>query len=218
MKKIFLSLATVALLASCGGSQNNAETATEEETPQEQTPSQADDLLITDTYVVDVETSVLKWAGDKIVGNGHVGTINIKGGVVELNEGTVVGGEITVDMNTMVETDFDSQEYADKLIVHLKSEDFFKVEQFPTAVIKVKSVTDGSVTADLTILETTKEITFPAQIVVDGEVVTVNASFSINRTDWGIIYGSGSFFDQLTKDKIIKDQIDFEVNVKAEKK
>ncbi|MEY5041425.1 MAG: hypothetical protein RLZZ414_973, partial [Bacteroidota bacterium] len=58
--------------------------------------------------------------------------------------------------------------------------------------------------------------TFPATITVADDKVNVTANFSINRTDWGIVYGSGSFTD-LAKDKVIKDEIDFQVNIVANK-
>lgn len=209
MKKLFLSLATVALLASCGGSHETVEA-------QEVESTENMDHSAHEVYKIDLEASSVKWAGDKIVGDGHHGSIGIQSGEIHVAEGAVAMAEIVIDMNTITEEDAGSVEYAEKLVGHLKSEDFFKVENYPTSKIVVKSVEDNNVTAELTILDVTKQITFPATISMDGDKANVTANFSINRTDWGIVYGSGNFFD-LAKDKTIKDEIDFQVNIVANK-
>lgn len=161
---------------------------------------------------VNTEKSVIKWAGDKIIGNGHKGTIQVKEGEIHVNNGAVSAAKIVIDMDTMEEVGAGSAEYAAQLIGHLKSDDFFKTQKFPTSIIAVKSIQDNTVTADLTILDKTNEITFNAAINNGG--TEVSAKFSINRTDWGIVYGSGSFFD-LLKDQTIKDTIDFELSISA---
>jgi polyisoprenoid-binding protein YceI len=212
MKKALLSLATIAILASCGGSSNEA--SNEETTVQaEETTT---DAAISGEYNVDTQSSMLHWEGDKIVGDGHHGIVNYKSGSVKVQDGKVVGGEVVVDMTTITEKDAGSEEYAAKLVGHLMSEDFFKVDSFPTSKIVVKSVENGIVNADLTIKDVTKAISFPAEISVSEDAVNVNAKFNINRTDWGVVYGSGNFFD-LAKDKTIKDEIGFEVMLTAKK-
>jgi polyisoprenoid-binding protein YceI len=162
---------------------------------------------------VNTEKSVIKWAGDKIIGSGHKGTILVKEGEIHVNDSAVSAAKIVIDMETMEEVGAGSAEYAAQLIGHLKSDDFFKTQKFPTSTIAVKSIQGNTVKADLTILDKTNEITFDATINV-GEHTEVNAKISINRTDWGIVYGSGSFFD-LLKDQTIKDTIDFEVSILA---
>lgn len=209
MKKLFLSLAVVALLASCGGSNETVEAQDVEATEGGEHGAHV-------AYKIDVAASTVKWAGNKIVGDGHHGLIAVQSGEVHVAEGAVVMGEIVIDMNTITEEDAGSVEYAEKLVGHLKSDDFFKVATYPTAKIVVKSVENNNVTAELTILDVTKQITFPATISVADDKVNVTANFSINRTDWGIVYGSGNFFD-LAKDKTIKDEIDFQVNIVANK-
>lgn len=209
MKKLFLSLAVVALLASCGGSNDTVEAQDVEATEGGEHGEHV-------AYKIDAAASSVKWAGSKIVGDGHHGSIAVQSGEVHVAQGAVVMGEIVIDMNSIKEEDAGSVEYAEKLVGHLKSDDFFKVATYPTSKIVVKSVENGNVTAELTILDVTKQITFPATISVADDKVNVTANFSINRTDWGIVYGSGSFTDS-AKDKVIKDEIDFQVNIVANK-
>ena len=64
------------------------------------------------------------------------------------------------------------------------------------------------VTADLTI----KGITKPIEFVADVKDHAAKATISIERTQYGIKYGSGSFFDGLG-DKMIYDNFDLSVNL-----
>src|SRR5690606_11850656 len=80
----------------------------------------------------------------------------------------------------------------DKLADHLKSKDFFDVEQFPEAKFESTSIVasaDGfDVTGNLTLHGVTKSITFPALIEVAEDTITAKAEFSINRKDFEILY------------------------------
>ncbi|TWT58135.1 hypothetical protein KOR42_15060 [Thalassoglobus neptunius] len=78
----------------------------------------------------------------------------------------------------------------DKLDNHLKNADFFHVNQFPKAQFvstTIETADDGKhqVTGDLTLLETTKSVTFPATVKTE-DGLTFNAEFTIDRTEYGI--------------------------------
>lgn len=95
-----------------------------------------------------------------------------------------------------------------KLEGHLKSDDFFGVEKFPTATliftdVKVKGKNSYNITGDLTIKGKTNPVTF--EISIYGSKATT--SLKIDRTKYGVKYGSTSFFDGL-KDKAIYDEFD----------
>jgi polyisoprenoid-binding protein YceI len=96
----------------------------------------------------------------------------------------------------------------------LKGGDFFSVSEFPSAQLEILKYDGINLTGDLTIKEITKEITFPATISVNNTEVRGQANFTINRTDFGVVYGSGNFFD-LAKDQVISDEILFDVSIKA---
>lgn len=90
----------------------------------------------------------------------------------------------------------------DKLTNHLKSPDFFDVNQFPQAKFvstAIEPAGDGmvTITGDLTLLETTKSISFPATVsTADG--LKLNAEFVIDRTQFGMTYGEGQVVHDVT--------------------
>ena len=95
----------------------------------------------------------------------------------------------------------------------MNSEDFFHTENHPTANLvftDVKSTGKNSyeVKGDLTIKGTTKPVTFDVSVYGSKATATVK----VDRTDYGIKYGSGSFFDDLG-DKAIYDEFDLVVDL-----
>ena len=155
---------------------------------------------------VNVETSKVTWKGYKVTGS-HVGSIGLKQGSLDFKDGALTGGEFVMDMTSIVNTDMEG-EYKGKLEGHLKSDDFFGVATYPTAKLvfnKVKSTGKNSyeVTGELTIKDKTNPITF--EISIYGNKATAN--LKIDRTAYGVKYGSASFFDDL-KDKAIYDEFD----------
>jgi polyisoprenoid-binding protein YceI len=173
-------------------------------------------------YTVDVASAKLGWTGSKLVGGSHTGFISLSEGSLEVANGNVVAGSFTVDMNTITNTDLTDAETNGKLVGHLKAPDFFNVDTFKTAtfvISKVEAATDSlgnshSISGDLTIKGQTRNITFPAKVSINNGMLNLMAAFSINRTDWGIQYGSGTFFKNLG-DNVINDNIDFTLNLTA---
>ena len=153
---------------------------------------------------VNVEKSEVKWTGKKI-GGSHNGEIKIKNGYLKLNNGQITNGEITIDMNSLICLDLEDEGYNQKLVGHLKSDDFFGVAKFPIASFKITKASkfkDGkaSVTGNITIKGKTEEITF--DVLKKGDLYTVHVE--IDRSKFDIRYGSTSFFDSLG-DKAIDD-------------
>ncbi len=153
---------------------------------------------------VDVKKADITWLGKKIGGE-HTGNIQLKSGELEFNGDQIVGGEFVIDMNTITNTDLEDKEYNGKLVGHLKSDDFFGVEKYPTAKLVVKKGTkfvDGKATLSglITIKKATEPISF--DVVKKGNVYT--ATIDIDRSKFDVRYGSDSFFDNLG-DKVIDD-------------
>ncbi len=169
------------------------------------------------TYSVDTEASEVTWKGYKVLGS-HEGTIEVKSGTLDFEEGVLTGGSFEVDMTTITCTDLEG-EMAGKLVGHLASDDFFGVEKYPTATFVITNVVsrgkegDYKVVGDLTIKETTNSIKLQAQVSTDDEgVMTVATATTIDRSDFNVKYGSGSFFDGLG-DKTIYDEFDLNINL-----
>ena len=137
-----------------------------------------------------------------------------------IKDGMLKGGEFVIDMTTITSTDLEG-EYQQKLNGHLKSADFFGVEKYPEAKFVIKNVKENgkngrfTVTGDITIKETTKEINFDAQLVNSGEGIVAVADIVIDRSEFDVRYGSGSFFDNLG-DKTIYDDFTLSVNLVTE--
>ena len=168
---------------------------------------------------LNVNTSISKigWLGKKVVGQ-HSGQISIKSGQVTLQEGKITGGMFSIDMNTITCDDL-KDEYNAKLIGHLKSDDFFGPEKFPTADFKITSVkyigkTNAQITGDLTIKGITHALTFPTDVTPGKNNVHAKATIKVDRTKYDIKYGSGSFFDNLG-DKAIENEFTLTVNLHA---
>lgn len=168
---------------------------------------------------VDTENSTVDWKAEKVTGE-HIGSINIKSGELLTQSGSLSGGTIVIDMNTILCTDISDVGTNQKLIGHLRSEDFFSVEKNPTAtfvISNVKAVDANKVkiTGKMTIKGITNEQSFEATTNIDGGKMNIAGSMKIDRTKYKVVYGSGSVFDGLG-DKMIYDEftLDFKVQTK----
>jgi polyisoprenoid-binding protein YceI len=164
------------------------------------------------TKKIDAAKSSINWLGKKVTGQ-HNGTVNFKEGALVFNGKKVAGGNFTVDMTSLTATDLQG-EYQGKLNGHLKADDFFGTEKFPTAKlvfkkIAVKSTNVFTVTADLTIKGITKPVTFDLATTAN----TASTKFMVDRTKYDIKYGSGTFFTSIG-DKAIADEFELEVSLK----
>lgn len=171
-------------------------------------------------FAVDTKKSKITWIGRKVTGE-HTGTINISSGSLNFDGKSLKSGSFEIDMNSMVCTDLTDAEYNKKFIGHLKSDDFFSTAKFSKATFIISSVTPKGnnaydVTGKLTIKGITNEITFPATVTQEGNLVKAKAKILVDRTKFDIKYGSGSFFDDLG-DKAIDDQFEINLDLTAKK-
>ncbi|GAL63823.1 rhodanese-like domain protein [Algibacter lectus] len=159
-----------------------------------------------DKKEIKTESSKVVWKGYKVTGS-HEGTIDIKSGALDFDGDKLIGGNITIDMTTLVSTDLEG-EYKGKLEGHLKSDDFFGVETHNTSTlefteVKASGKNSYDVTGKLTIKGKTNSVKFTISIY--GNKATAN--LKVDRTKYDVKYGSASFFDDL-KDKAIYDEFD----------
>lgn len=181
---------------------------------------------------VDTDNSYVSWIGTKPTGS-HNGTIKISHGKMSMENDILVGGDFTIDMKTLKVLDMDEENNA-KLGGHLMSEDFFTVEEFPTAKFELVSTTPLTeeqianiehdetsmairdvthrVTGNLTMMDKTRSVTFPARINISNDRMEAVANFNIDRTDWGVTYGS----DRSLGDNFIRPTVNIGLNIKAE--
>lgn len=177
------------------------------------------------TMNVDPAASEIKWTGSKVIGSSHNGTIKLASGTVQVDGKQLVGGEFTIDMNTIDNEDLKSSpKDKAKLEGHLKSDDFFGVAKHPNATFKVTGAKENKdkkkahthdVTGDLTIKGITKTVTVPATIKTEKETATATASFEVDRTLFDVRFGSKNFFENLAGDRVINNNIKFDVKLVA---
>lgn len=219
MKKNLFKLALVVLTVSafiitgCGKSEKDVKVG------EKQTAGETKGKSL----VVNTADSKVNWLGKKVTGQ-HNGTINLLKGEVMVDNGKVTGGKVEIDMKTIKNLDLTDAETNAKLVKHLSSADFFEADKYPTSkleIVKVEEIKDATkpnvnstVTANLTMKDVTKSITFPAEIKIDNGVLTAKADFDVDRTDWNIKYGSGKFFDNLG-DKMINDKFNLNLTIVA---
>ena len=161
---------------------------------------------------IEVKDSNIEWEGEKVTGS-HEGTIELKDGYFTMENGELKGGEFVMDMTSITVTDLEGEDKG-KLEGHLKSDDFFGVNNHPTAKLVITSVAKKSngtygVVADLTIKEKTNSITFD----LDLDDNSASTELTIDRSKYDVRYGSGSFFDNLG-DKTIYDNFELDVELK----
>jgi polyisoprenoid-binding protein YceI len=169
---------------------------------------------------VSVAESDIVWNGYKVTGS-HTGNIKLKSGELEFDGDMLTGGSFVIDMTSITNTDLEG-EWNQKLVGHLKSDDFFGVEKHPTATFEITQVVsrgkpgEYKIVGDLTIKGIKKEIKFQADVEDMGDKAKAVAEIVVDRSEYNVRYGSGSFFDNLG-DKTIYDEFDLQVNLVVNK-
>ena len=215
MKKITLLFSTIALLAACNNSGEKATT----------TESQAVQTAEGIPYKIDTTTTVT-WTGAKPTGQ-HTGIFKVNEGALHVKDNALTGGSFTIDILSLANLDLAKDpENKGKLEGHLKSPDFFDVAKYPTAKFEITSVepytADSSskikdathlIRGNLTLKDSTKNISFPAKVTVDANTAVASADFNIDRTLWGINYKG----PENPQDWVIKKEVNIKLDVRATK-
>lgn len=177
-------------------------------------------------YRFDIENSRLEWIGRNL-NNRHFGQLALLEGELVIADGIPTSGRIVVDMHALTNFDLQDAGYRDMLISHLKSEDFFAVDRFPTASLTLsgweadaalcQEAPSGTATADCTLKGITRSVRFPAIVAPqpDGSI-KIHAAFDIDRTLWDILYGSCKYFERLGM-HLVHDTVSLELFAVARK-
>lgn len=217
MKKIIINtigaLALITSMISCKGEQNETQ------------PEEAKEVAVVENaqkFSVDTSASILDWIGSKPTEN-HTGTISIASGTVNIL-GDKITGSFIIDMTSINVTDLEGKG-KEGLESHLKGtakekeDHFFNVAKYPTAAFEITGITEKEgkkmMQGNLTIRDKKKNIEFPITYNVNGDTMTLSSEkFTIDRTEWGVNYGSQSVFDNLG-DKFINDDIEITIKLSA---
>lgn len=177
------------------------------------------------TYEINANESTIEWRGTKPTGE-HVGTINIQDGSLMATNEQITSGRVIIDMESIEVTDEGmAEDQRNNLEQHLKGTvegketDFFNVNVYPTATFEITGVSEENgqkmLQGNLTLKDSTKNIQFPVRTEIGEEELTLESeTFVIDRTDWGVNYGSQSVFDNLG-DNFISDDMELTIKVVA---
>lgn len=180
------------------------------------------------SYQVDVAASEVQWIGTKPTGK-HTGRFRIQKGVLYVQDSTITGGSIAIDMHSLEDVDLANDTVMQrKLETELKGPLFFDVEKYPVATFELTAVSDftpsvgnevlmkdanHTIQGNLTIKNITKNIAFPASVSIQDGMLTANANFNIDRTLWGMTYRA----DKSLQDKLIHSLVNIQLTVKAKR-
>ncbi|WP_028526036.1 YceI family protein [Runella limosa] len=169
-------------------------------------------------YAVDTRNSKLVWVGKKVTGE-HTGLVPITNGSLVWADNKLKGGNFDIDVKNLTVTDITDASYNEKLVGHLKNDDFFAVAKYPKASFVISSVTpkganNYEIVGKLTIKGITQEVRFPAVVKAEKSLLTAQAKINVDRTKFDIRYRSSNFFENLG-DKAIENDFTLDVNLVA---
>lgn len=184
--------------------------------------------LVDGSYVINSEKTNVVWEGRKKFVAGYVdrGTIDMAtSSTIVVSTSTLASATLVFDMSSIGTESTGKGSDETKLTGHLKSDDFFNVELYPTSKFVLRSVEVSSTTPGdyvmvglLTIRDKTNEIRIPAKLtMVDGAFVATG-EVSVDRTKFNVKFGSTSFFADLVGDRVVEDEFKLIFTVVADKK
>lgn len=220
-RKLFIALLVLSMpiLAACNKEEITAD-ITEADVMEAENGAE---LVFEDgRYALDTNLSVLYWEAWKVVG-GHMGAVLLKDGELIVTDGKPNQGSFRINMKSITNADLDEDMQAG-LLNHLASDDFFAVASYPEARFEITKILphegegdfNYEVRGDLSIRDATSEVTVLAKIEADGNKIKAKGRAMVNRTDYGINFRSGKFFEGLG-DSLIKDEFQLELDLVAER-
>ncbi len=175
------------------------------------------------SYRVDTDQSIIEWRG-RNPNTTHFGTVRIVSGEIVAKDG-IITGTFDIDMDSITNINLEGDELQPVLITHLKSDDFFLTKLFPRANFEIYnakpvkepflSLPNYEINGTLELRGAKAQQDFMATITKTPENdLMAEAHFDIDRTKWGVIYGSVRFFEYLGM-HLVFDLISFQVRIVA---
>ncbi len=175
-------------------------------------------------FRVDTGQSVIEWSG-RNPNTKHFGTVGIKKGQVAVKN-SIITGVFEIEMESIDNTNLKGDELHPVLVSHLKSDDFFFVKIFPTAVLTINqgravqtpflSSPNYDFKATLELRGIKADLAFQATVTkTEDGGLAAEAHFDIDRTQWEVIYGSTRFFENLGM-HLVFDLVSFQVKIIAD--
>ena len=170
-------------------------------------------------YNILTDSSKVAWLGTELTTITHFGSLRAQSGNLKIDKDGEVVGNITIDMQSIIVEDLQGKS-KEVLENHLKSDDFFGTNNFPTATLEFRSLNrydnDGGqiFNGNLTIKGITNEVEFSAKLVRQTPSLHAVGKLVFDRSKYNVRFRSGSFFDNLG-DKLILDDIEVDISLIA---
>jgi len=157
-------------------------------------------------FEMDLDACAIEWEG-RNPSTTHDGTVPVSSGTLTVAEDRL-SGRFEIDLTHIRNRSLEGNDLQSVLIAHLESDDFFFTKRFPKAVFELtrgepvegatKTELNYAIEGKLTLRGITADLEFAANVVTlaDGKIAA-EAHFDIDRTQWGVVYGSAGFFDHL---------------------
>ena len=172
------------------------------------------------SYNLLADRSKVSWLGTELTTNTHFGSLRAQSGNLKIDNIGGVTGKIAINMQSILVEDLKGRS-KEVLENHLKSDDFFSTNNFPTATLEFRSLNrynndgDHIFNGDLTIKGITNEVEFSAKLIKQTPLLHAVGKLVFDRSKYNVRFRSGSFFDDLG-DKLILDDIEVDINLIAE--
>lgn len=179
------------------------------------------------SYLIDTTASIVQFIGTKPTGK-HTGMFRLAESTLYVKDTMITGGSIKIKMTTLEDIDLAPTDtmLQHKLEAELKGPLFFDVDKYPIASFEITDVSDYKPTVgnevlmkdanytiqgNLTIKDSTKNISFPACIKREKGTIRAEANFNMDRTLWGMTYRA----DKSMQDKLINSQVNIQFKLVA---
>ncbi len=213
MKLQLIPAAFAALaLAACGGGETN--NGTEERSTNTIERTNTAPAGTETVYTIDPAASQIEWKGVMLGVKQHFGKVQFVDGTVTVQDGQLVDGMFTADLNTIAPEDSayapdtEKQGRRSDLIGHLKSPDFFDVVNHPNAKLDIIEVNGNTAKANFTVRgKTDVETIENIQVNENNGEVRATGTMTFDRQKYGVAFQTG------LQDAVISDDIELKVEL-----
>ena len=188
-------------ISSCGNTEINKQDA----------PSKVQEVdSVLKSLNINTSTSSVEWKGVMVGIYSHNGFVSIKEGNLVWQGNTITGGYITIDMETMTQSDSLYKTEENKLVAHLESPDFFDVANFPTATFEITSSekSTNTVYGNLTVRGIT-DSEVVEDVIFDVEKKSATGTLKFDRQKYGVAYKGSK------KDMLVGDEVEMTISLKT---
>lgn len=152
----------------------------------------------------------IRWSGSMPIKT-HVGTLSPESVEASLGDnGGLEALTVVIDMTSIANEDIDKEKPRAKLEGHLRSEDFFHVDEHPTATFAMDHFDGQRLKGTLTIRGVSKEVALPASWGGHEDGYRLTSDFTFNREDFNVDYQNSGLFG-VAKNKLIAPEVGVEV-------